>query len=347
MNRRIRFFALLLTAFALLSFVSSCGRTEKENTVKTISIGVVVYRKDDTFISSLCTYLEECAKKKENETGNKINLNIMESQSSQTIQNDQVDGFLSRDYRVICVNMVDRTAAAVIVDKAKKADVPVVFFNREPVDEDIRMWEKAYYVGADAAVSGSIQGQIIANAYRADPRSIDKNGDGVIQYVMLEGEQGHQDALLRTEYSVKALVDAGLRVEKLANDTANWQRAQGTAKMTQWIAKYGSRIEVVLSNNDDMALGAIDAIKESPLKAHPPVVVGVDATQPGLDAIKNGTMLGTAFNDAQKQAEAIFNLSYSFATGGGVPSSVKLTQQHYVYIPYKMVTKANLADVKE
>ena len=209
------------------------------------------------------------------------------------------------------------------------------------------MWEKAYYVGADAAASGTIQGQIIASAYQKDPRSIDKNGDGVIQYVMLEGEQGHQDALLRTEFSVKKLVDAGLRVEKLANDTANWQRAQGTAKMSQWIAKYGSRIEVVLSNNDDMALGAIDAIKESPLKSHPPVVVGVDATQPGLEAIKNGTMLGTAFNDAQRQAEAIFDLSYSFATGGGVPSSVKLTQQHYVYIPYKEITKANLSDVKE
>jgi methyl-galactoside transport system substrate-binding protein len=158
---------------------------------------------------------------------------------------------------------------------------------------------------------------------------------------MLEGEQEHQDALLRTEYSIKAVTNAGIAVEKLANDTANWQRAQGTAKMAQWIEKYGNRIEVVFSNNDDMALGAIDALKDSKRKFKP-VIVGVDGTLNGLKAIEDGTLYGSVFNDSKAQAKAIFDLSYSLAPGSGVSSSVDVESRHYVRIPYWVVTKENL-----
>lgn len=331
--------ALLLALLVLPCTLCSCGSIRKSDTIQTIRIGVSVYRKDDTFISSLCDNLQAVAKQKELQTGNKIILNIMDSQSSQSIQNDQVDSFLSKDYNAICVNMVDRTAAATIVDKAKKAGIPLIFFNREPVEEDLQIWEKAYYVGADAAQSGTMQGKIISQAYRQNPKSIDKNGDGKIQYVMLEGEQDHQDSLLRTEYSIKSIEDAGIRTEKLANGIANWQRAQGTAKMKQWIDQYGKKIEAVICNNDDMALGAIDAIKDSSIKENPPVVVGVDGTAPGLNAISNGTMLGSVYNDAQKQAQAIFDLSYA---PNEIPKGFSLQRGHYIYVPYQAITKENL-----
>ena len=330
--------SLLLVLLILSGTLCSCGTISQEDKIKTIRIGISVYRKDDTFISSLCENIEAVAKQKELQTGNKIVLNIMDSQSSQALQNDQVDSFLSKNYNAICVNMVDRTAAASIVDKAKKAGMPLIFFNREPVEADLQIWDKAYYVGADAAQSGKMQGEIVARAYRQNPKSIDKNGDGKIQYVMLEGEQGHQDALLRTEYSIKDKEDAGIRTEKLTNDTANWQRAQATAKMKQWIDKYGRQIEVVLCNNDDMALGAIDAIKDSSLKADQPAVVGIDGTTPGLSAIGNGTMLGSVYNDAKKQAEAILDLSYA---PNVIPSSFQLQRGHYFYIPYQIITKEN------
>jgi methyl-galactoside transport system substrate-binding protein len=337
----MKFFKKLIPFLCVLLLLpgalNACS-IQKKDTIKTIRIGVSVYRKDDTFIASLSSYLEEDAKKREQQTGNKIILNIMDSQSSQSLQNDQVDGFLSKNYDAVCVNMVDRTAAATIVDKAKKADTPLIFFNREPVEEDIQMWGKAYYVGADAAQSGTLQGQIIARAYKKDPRSIDRNGDGKIQYVMLEGEQGHQDSLLRTEYSVKAVEESGVHTEMLANDTANWQRAQATAKMKQWITRYGGRIEAVLCNNDDMALGAIDAIRESGWRASRPVVVGVDGTAPGLDAIKNGTMLGSAYNNAKTQAEVIFGLCCDPA---GTSKSFPLQRGHFIYIPYQMITREN------
>lgn len=345
MKRLIRSIAVVFAAISFLGPLCACSSGTGGSKVETIKIGVAVYRKDDTFVSSLCTYLEQIAKKKEIESGKKIVLNIVDGQSSQALQNDQVDSFISHDYDVICVNEVDRTAAAVIVNKVKAANIPLIFFNREPVEEDIRMWDRAYYVGADAAQSGRLQGEIIANAFKNDRKLIDKNGDGKIQYVMLEGEQEHQDALLRTEYSIKAVTGAGIHVEKLADDIANWQRAQGAAKMTQWIEKYGDRMEVVFANNDDMALGAIDALKESKLKTKP-VVVGIDATQAGLKAIEDGSMYATILNDAKGQAQAIFDLCYyDFASGGNPSGTVKMQSGHYVRIPYKVVTKANYEDI--
>lgn len=341
MKRWIRPFAAVLACMTLILPLVSCSSGKESGKVQTIKIGVAVYRKDDTFVSSLCTYLEQIAKNKELESGKKIVVNIVDGQSSQALQDDQVSSFISRNYDVICVNEVDRTAAALIVNKAKSANIPVVFFNREPVEEDLKMWEHAYYVGADAAESGRLQGEIIAKAFKENKSLIDKNGDGKIQYAMLEGEQEHQDALLRTEYSVKALNSAGIPVERLVDDIANWQRAQGTAKMTQWIEKYGNRIEVVFCNNDDMALGVIDAIKNSGEKVSP-VVVGIDGTQNGLNAIEDGTLFGTVFNNAKAQAQAIFDLAYSLTPGGSPTASVQLEKGHYIFVPYWAVTKDNL-----
>ncbi len=346
MKRIIQATALLFLLAGLLLPLQACSAGQGGSKVETIKIGVAVYRKDDTFISSLCTFIEQAAKDKEIQSGKKITVNIVDGQSSQALQTDQVDSFIAQNYDVVCVNMVDRTAAAVIVDKAKAANVPVIFFNREPVEEDLRLWNRAYYIGADAAESGRLEGEIIVDAYRRDKRLIDKNGDGKIQYVMLEGEQEHQDALLRTEYSIKAVTSAGISVEKLANDTANWQRAQGTAKMVQWIEKYGDRIEVVFSNNDDMALGAIDALKDSGRNLKP-VIVGVDATQNGLKAIDDGTLYGSVFNDAKGQAKAIFDLSYSLSSGSEGVSSSDTGNRHYVRIPYWTVTKQNLQKALE
>ena len=128
---------------------------------------------------------------------------------------------------------------------------------------------------------------------------MDKNGDGVLQYVMLEGEPGHQDTLLRTEYSVQILTEGGLTVEKLASNTANWDRSQANARMSQWMQELHMLPEVVISNNDDMALGAIDALLQAEISPEQmPMIVRIDGTEPALEAIRQGTMQGTVLNDA-------------------------------------------------
>ena len=252
--------AAAAVVLAVLALLAGCGKERKTPTVR---IGVALYQQEDTFLATVVQNLEQLARAEEQARGIKINLNVTDARGSQSAQNEQVDTFLQQGCDVICVNLVDRTAAAVIVDKAQAAGVPVIFFNREPVEEDLERWEKACYVGTPAEEAGRLQGGIVLDAWKKDPAALDKNGDGILQYVMLEGEPGHQDALLRTEYSVKTLMTAGVTTEKLDNYNADWQRGLATVRMQQWLEEFGERIELVLANNDDMALGAIDACLEA------------------------------------------------------------------------------------
>lgn len=339
--KRRRIGVVLVLSVLLLGL---CGCGEGRNT-PTIRVGVALYLQEDTFLSTVMQNLQQLALTRETELGVKINLNITDARSSQASQNEQVDQFLQQGCDVICVNLVDRTAAAVIVDKAQAAGVPIVFFNRQPVEEDLARWDQAYYVGSKADRAGILQGQIVLDAWEKDPAALDRNGDGVLQYVMLEGEPGHQDALLRTEYCVKTLSDAGVAVEKLASDNADWVRGQATLQMQQWLETFGDEIEVVFANNDDMALGAIDACLSAGMKeAELPFIVGVDATPPALEAVAAGTLKGTVQNDAAGQAESILDLCCALARGVDPSSAVALEDGKYVWLEYTAVTSDNLKD---
>ena len=111
----------------------------------------------------------------------------MDAKGSQNTQNSQVERLISLGCDALCINSVDRSSASIIIDKAMDAGTPVVFFNREPVEEDMNRWEKLYYVGADAKESAVLQGDILVDAYRRDSRTLDANGNGLVSYVLLEG----------------------------------------------------------------------------------------------------------------------------------------------------------------
>lgn len=333
----------LIAALSLLMTLFAChtgGEAEP-----TLRIGVALYQQEDTFIETVTRELQRVALEKEQTQNCKINLYITDGKESQTSQNEQVDRFLERGYDVICVNIVDRTAAAVIVDKAQAAGVPVIFFNREPVEEDLRRWKHAYYVGLPAGDAGVLQGELVLDAWRTQRDTLDRNGDGVIQYVMLEGEPGHQDALLRTEFCISTLANAGVSTEKLASDAANWQRGQASVSMRQWLQEFGENIEVVFANNDDMALGAIDACAEAGLdKRSMPFIVGVDATPPALEALREGTLKGTVRNDAVGLAESMMELAVSLSVDEEPSQDLELTDGRYVWLRYEAVTAESLED---
>jgi methyl-galactoside transport system substrate-binding protein len=302
-------------------------------------IGVAIYKFDDTFMSGVRSAISKAAE-------GKAQLEIVDSQNSQPTQNDKVDLFINKKAKALAINPVDRNAAGVIIDKAKAANIPVVFLNREPLPEDMKKWDKVYYVGAKAEQSGIMEGQLVVDYFKAHPTK-----DGVIHYVMLKGEPGHQDAEMRTKFAIKAIEDAGLKVEKVAEDTAMWDRVKGQEKMAAFLAAHGDKIDVVLANNDDMALGAIEALKAKGYfkdgKFMP--VVGVDATAPALKALEEGTLYGTVLNDANNQGKATFNLTDVLAQGQ-TPSKENtgytITDGKYVWIDYKKITKENMNEAK-
>ena len=262
-------------------------RQTKKNSIR---IGVLLYRGDDTFIGTLRTGLEDKAKEYEQKTGIKVKLDILDSKGSQNTQNSQVERLISLGCDALCINSVDRSSASIIIDKAMDAGTPVVFFNREPVEEDMNRWEKLYYVGADAKESAVLQGEALVDAYRKDSRTLDANGNGLVSYVLLEGETSHQDSLIRTEWSIQTLKDGDVPLEKITGGIANWDRSQASALMEQWLKEYPGQIELVVSNNDDMALGAIDAMNRAGIGANSIKVVGIDGTPVGIKALEEGTL---------------------------------------------------------
>jgi len=310
------------------------------NAAKPINIGCVIYKFDDTFMTGVRMNIESAVKEVK---GAKVD--IVDAQNSQATCNDKVDLFITKKVTAMAINPVDRAACGVIIDKAKKANIPLVLFNREPFKEDMAKWNKVYYVGAIAEQSGTMEGQLVVDYFKAHPTK-----DNVIHYVMLKGEPGHQDAELRTKFSIKAITDAGFKVEKVAEDTGMWDRVKGQEKMAAFLAT-GKQIDVVLANNDDMALGAIEALKAAGYfkgdKYMP--VVGVDATAPGCQALQDGTMLGTVLNDAKNQGRVTAKLAMVLAQGK-TPTEAnigfKITDGKYVWVPYKPITKANIKDAQ-
>ena len=242
---------------------------------------------------------------------------------------------------MICVNLVDRTDPSMIIEMAREADIPVIFFNRELVEEDLMSWDRLYYVGADAIESGKIEGRTAAAYLKAHPET-DRSGDGVIQYVVLEGEAGHQDSIVRSETSVDALIEEGIQIEKLESAIANWNRGQAQNRMSQLIDRHGDAIELVLANNDDMALGAADEYdrRETPAKKRP-AIIGIDGTKVGLEGVRNEKLIGTVYNDRKGQAEAMLKLALAVAAGEPL-DDLPLADGKYIRLPYAEITMENI-----
>lgn len=204
-------------------------------------------------------------------------------------------------------------------------------------------WEDLYYVGCDAEQSGVMQGEIAADYIKNHPE-VDKNQDGEIQYVLLEGEAGHQDAISRTDFSVKTLIEKEVNLEKLSYQFADWNRGQSENRMNRLINQYKDGIELVHSNNDEMALGAVEAYQKAGYEqAEWPVIFGIDGLDDALEAIKAGEMQGTVYNDKEDQALQIAKLAVEIFRGEDVNRN-KLKEGRYYVSEYQPVYSSNVED---
>lgn len=327
-----------------MPFLSGC-KVKQSDTLHKIHVGVAYYNQSDTFLNELIACFKEEMEKLDKEKI-ETTVTIRDAAGSQRTQNDQVKELIDAGCNVLCVNLVDRADPSDIIDMAKEKNVPIIFFNREPVAEDLMQWDGLYYVGADAKQSGVMQGELVAEAINSGI-PIDKNKDGKIQYVVLEGEAGHQDTIIRTENAVNTLRSYGIELEKLSYQIANWNRAQAQNRMEQMIAQYHNKIELVLANNDDMALGAIDAYEKLNLTESTfPVFFGIDGTDVGLKAVLDSKLAGTVYNDKEKQAEAMAKLVFAIVTKQGM-KDIPLENDKYIFVPYSKITTKNVDEFLE
>ena len=341
MNKKKRRLAVVLatvTGSAVLVMSGCSGKSEQ--TEKTLRVGVITYSQDDPFITGLTDELKVQLKAMENKQ-RRIIVSTKSGNDDQQEQNEKVEEMIDAGCDVLCINLVDRTAPSRIVRMARNEDIPVIFFNREPVREDLMQWEKLYYVGCDAEQSGIMQGEIAAEYINSHPE-VDKNEDGKIQYVLLEGEAGHQDAISRTEYSVKTLMKNDVILEKLSYQLADWNRGQAENRMNRLISQYGKEIELVISNNDEMALGAVEAYRTVGYAREDwPVIFGIDGLEDALKAVKAGEMQGSILNDRVDQAKEMAKMAVKLFEGEDFDQE-NLKEGRYYFSEYQKVDSSNI-----
>lgn len=294
------------------------------------TIGVCIYKFDDAFMTTYRNALQEILE------GKGYKVTVVDGNNDQAKQNEQINTFITQGVDALIINPCMTSAADQIIKTVKEANVPTVLINREPTADQMSAYDKLVYVGCDAAQSGTFQGELILETTNKG----DINGDGKVSYIMIQGDPENIDAKLRTEYSVKALTDAGIQVEELDLQRGDWDRNRGQEIAQNDLAKFGDQIEVVFCNNDDMAIGALQAIQAAGRKVNEDIyLVGVDALDAALNEVMNGNMTGTVLNDAVGQATEAVNQMELLLNGTTYGAG-----EQSVYVPYVKVTPDNAKD---
>jgi len=323
----------LALALGMMSFAAA-------DDVKTYKVGVSIYQFTDNFMTLYRNEIEAYFKSLETDTV-KYEITMADGKNDMAEQTNQIQNFITQGMDVIILNLVQTSSADAVIDQIVAAGIPLVLINREPLayDAEGNTLDESYegilnnpqvcYVGADARQSGTFQGEMVAELENHG----DINGDGKISYIMIEGDPENIDAQYRTEFSVKALTDAGYEVECLDDQVGNWDQTKGQELCANALNIHGDKIEVVFCNNDAMALGAATAIQTAGRTVGKDIyLLGVDALEEAVELVKNGEMTGTVLNDHIGQSHAAVDVAVKLLNGEAI--------ENYYWVDYVKVNKA-------
>lgn len=330
MNKRI--LAALLAALMLIGLLAGCtgdktpapgnegDDQQPAGDATTYNVGVAIYQFDDNFMTLYRNEIADYFKTLETDDV-KYNVTIVDGKNDMATQTNQIDTFITQGMDVIICNLVQTSSAEIIIDKVVDAGIPLILINREPLGDTDESYAgildnaTVCYVGADARQSGTYQGEIVA----ALDNQGDMNGDGVVKYVMIEGDPENPDAQYRTQFSIKALEDAGITVECLVDQVGNWATDKGQEIAANALTQYGDEIDVIFCNNDGMALGAAAAIEAAGRTVGKDILLlGVDALEQCQEMVQEGTMTGTVLNDHIGQSHKAVDVAVQALNGEAI-----------------------------
>jgi len=284
-----------------------------------VNVGVFLDNSNAMYISFLKQNLELIQKENEN----KVKFTFFDAKDNQNVQNESIDKALTQNFDLFIVSIITPNLKDVesTLRKIMEKNIPLIL-NPDPT-KDIINFVKSYkrfvVIGADFEQSGTMEGKILANEWNSNKESIDKNHDNILQYVMLKGRIGSQLTYLRTKYSVLALNDAGIKTEELASPSCEWMQDCAESSIESLFLKYGNKIEAIISNNDAMAVGAVEALQKYGYnkgdKATTIPILGIDGMPAAKDLIQKGFMAGTVVVDPHDLAEALYAIGMNLDSG--------------------------------
>jgi methyl-galactoside transport system substrate-binding protein len=302
----------------------------------------VVVQSFDPYSSLIRKNLEQIQK----ENSDKIEFEFFDSNHNQNTQNQIIDSLLQKNIDLLLLNLVsvDESMVDTIINKIKQKNIPVIFFFRSQLAtmNSFNSYPKAFIIGSNSQEAGTLQGKLLVNLWNSNKAAMDKNHDNILQYIMLKGPRTLSEASQRTKYSILTINDAGIKTQELASQVGNWNKELAKTAIDSLFLNYGDKIEAIISNNDAMAIGAIEALqkygynKGDKLKTIP--VVGVDGISEARDLIKKGFMAGTVVQDARSQSEALYSIGMNLVNNKNPleGTNYKLyNNQKVVYIPFK------------
>lgn len=270
------------------------------------------------YISLLKQSLEQI----QNENKDKVKFVFFDAKDNQTIQNESIDKALSDGFDLFIVSIISPNLKDVenTLRKIMDKNIPLIL-NPDP-SEDIINYVKSYkrfvVIGADFEQSGTMQGKILVDEWNSNKKSIDKNNDNILQYIMLKGRFGSPLTSLRTKYSILALNDAGIKTQELATPYCEWMEDCAKSSIESLFLKHGNKIEAIIANNDAMAVGAVEALqkygynKGDKTKNIP--VLGIDGMPAAKNFIQKGFMLGTVVVEPSDLAHALYSIGMNLAS---------------------------------
>ena len=285
-------------------------------------IGVSMALFDDNFLTVLRNGMIEQAKGMDG-----VELQVEDAQNDVAKQLDQIKNFAASGVSAIIVNPVDTSATQAMTDAAKAANIPLVYVNRQPINVDTLPDNQAF-VASNEEESGTLETIEVC-------RLLKEAGKTDAQVYVMMGELSNQAAVQRTKdiHDVMANGKCAVKLNIIDEQTANWSRDQAQSLMTNWISA-GKPFDAVIANNDEMAIGAIQAMKAANIDMKNVVVGGVDATQDALAAMQAGDLDATVFQDAAGQGKGALEAAVKLSKGEAVDQKV--------YIPFQLVTPANI-----
>lgn len=289
-------------------------------------VAVFIWDFNDKYHSLIRQNLEDIQK----ENQGKVEYTFYDGKGSEDVQNEELDKVLKEGTDLIILNIVNRADAKTVIDRIKEHNVPVILYNREPLTPvPIQSYSRAVYIGTEASQAGELQGKMLIDAWNTSKVSIDKNNDGIMQYFMLEGPSDNTEAIERTKYVISTIEKAGIQTQQVSLKICDWDEELAYKATKSVFEKYKDQIEVIIANNDAMAIGAIKALQEyeynkgDKLKTIP--VVGVDLTPEAKEYIEKGYMLGSVLQDPKAYAEALYTCGMNLIEGKSPIAGTKYT----------------------
>ncbi len=282
------------------------------NNTNTFDVAVLIYSFNDAFSLKLIQELEAIQRINED----KIRFNFYDGKNNIAIQNETLDLILRSNIDLIIGNLADvrKSFVGEAILKVKQRDIPLILLNIDPqvVSKVSKYYNKVAFILPDSKESGTIQGKILVNLWNTNRKVLDKNNDNILQYALLQGKADNPQAIDRTKYVISAINNSGIKTEQLANIDANWSKELAKDSITNLFLKYDGKIETIISNNDAMAIGAIESLQKFGYnkgdKTKNIAVVGIDALPEARDLVNRGIMTGTVVQDPKILAETLYTI---------------------------------------